>query len=271
MFLLKIKKSIFISLLIVSSIFLSSCELWKSRSLDLSKITTVIIDLDGTIADSFDTHIKYMNELSEEYGYEKITTYCDKRLSISEIVPKLNLRDDQIKEYFTKLKKKLNQDIQNIKVFNGITELLKSLSSRYKVGIITSNLKSNAEPVLKNNNIMQFISFLRSDDEVIGKGKVIRKFLDENNLSNNEVIYIGDEIRDVKKCKKIGIRIISSSWGFDSKQILEKENSGFVVDSPEELKELLLPKIDFAIDHQSSPRLHPTGDPSIQITKHQNA
>lgn len=56
------------------------------------------------------------------------------------------------------------------------------------------------------------------------------KFIDDNN-----VVYIGDETRDVEAAKKVGIEIISVCWGFNYKEILQTLNPNFIVESPEEI------------------------------------
>ena len=46
-----------------------------------------------------------------------------------------------------------------------------------------------------------------------------------------ETLYIGDEVRDIDACRKTGIRIISVTWGFNSKEALCRKNPDFLVDS----------------------------------------
>jgi phosphoglycolate phosphatase len=54
-------------------------------------------------------------------------------------------------------------------------------------------------------------------------------------MQKNDVVYIGDEYRDILACKKSKIKIISVTWGFDSRDLLVSGNPDFIVDSPVEL------------------------------------
>jgi phosphoglycolate phosphatase-like HAD superfamily hydrolase len=60
-----------------------------------------------------------------------------------------------------------------------------------------------------------------------------------NNLSSEEVIYVGDETRDIEASKKINIKVIAVSWGFNSGEVLAKHNPDFLIHKPSELIEVL--------------------------------
>ena len=62
----------------------------------------------------------------------------------------------------------------------------------------------------------------------------------EKGFSLSETLYIGDEVRDVKACQKIGLDIISVSWGLNNKEALYEAGSLAIVDSPSLLLETLL-------------------------------
>jgi phosphoglycolate phosphatase-like HAD superfamily hydrolase len=47
-------------------------------------------------------------------------------------------------------------------------------------------------------------------------------------------VYVGDEVRDIEAARKSGINCISVSWGFNTKELLQK-HSQTVVSSPTEL------------------------------------
>ena len=131
------------------------------------------------------------------------------------------------------------QQITQIKSFNGLPEVLHKLKSKgYLLGILTSNGKENVKLFIKNNNIDIF-TFIYSDTSIFGKDKVIRNFLKQNAITKEQVYYIGDEIRDIQACQKVGIKIIAVSWGLNSKEGLAKYHPDFLIDKPVELLKLL--------------------------------
>jgi phosphoglycolate phosphatase len=67
------------------------------------------------------------------------------------------------------------------------------------------------------------------------KHKTIKTFLQIHDVLPENAVYIGDESRDVVACKKAGVTVISVTWGWDSRDVLELVNPQNLIDSPEEL------------------------------------
>jgi phosphoglycolate phosphatase-like HAD superfamily hydrolase len=49
----------------------------------------------------------------------------------------------------------------------------------------------------------------------------------------------GDETKDIEAARKIGIKVISVSWGYNSSQALAAEHPDFLIYRPEELLQVL--------------------------------
>jgi len=197
-------------------------------------IKTIIFDFDGTLADSLKMGLKIVNELSEKYNYKKIKNYKKlKDKNAKYIITKvLGLSKVKLPFYVNDVKKRLNKQIKNVKIFKGIPSLMKKLSKNYTIGILSSNSKENVKFVLEKNKISYDFIMPTS---IFGKYKVIKKLIDKNKLNRSEVVYVGDEIRDIKACKRLGIKIISVSWGYNSKKALKKHKPDYLVDKPKEI------------------------------------
>ena len=63
--------------------------------------------------------------------------------------------------------------------------------------------------------------------------------LSKYELEPQDAIYIGDEVRDIKSAKKAGIPIAAVTFGFNSKEALEKESPDYLCDTPAELVKIL--------------------------------
>ena len=111
------------------------------------------------------------------------------------------------------------------------------------MGIVTSNGQKNVKVFVENNNLNIF-DYIFCDTSIFGKEKVLKKFLEQYSIAKENVMYIGDEIRDIQACQNVGIKIISVAWGFNSKEGLSKSNPDFLVNSSAELLELLKNKIN---------------------------
>jgi len=58
-------------------------------------------------------------------------------------------------------------------------------------------------------------------------------------LNPEEVIYVGDETRDIEASQKINIKVIVVSWGFNSRTVLAEHNPDFLIHQPQELIEVM--------------------------------
>ncbi len=58
-------------------------------------------------------------------------------------------------------------------------------------------------------------------------------------MNSEEVIYVGDETRDIEAAKKINSKVIAVSWGFNTKEALARHNPDFLIHQPSELLDVM--------------------------------
>jgi phosphoglycolate phosphatase len=58
-------------------------------------------------------------------------------------------------------------------------------------------------------------------------------------IDRNQMLYVGDELRDVQACKKIGVKIAAVTWGFDSAPLLAASKPDLLCHSPAAFADLL--------------------------------
>ena len=206
------------------------------------KISVIFFDFDGTIADTMKKAIEIYNQLAIKNNFNRVDKHNLQELRNNkplEILKKLGIPLRKLPFVANKIRKKIKSSLGEISTFNGITDVLAKLKQmHYKVGIISTNNIKNIELFLKHNSLNYF-DFIFSCKEMFGKHKMIQKAIKKYKLKKEEIIYIGDEIRDIDACKKIGIKIISVCWGYNDKDSLVKENSDLIVEHPVELLEYL--------------------------------
>lgn len=196
-------------------------------------IKYILFDFDGTIADtlpSVEIFIKQKN-ISP-----KITINDIRDLGIKGVIKRENIPVWKIPGFVKDYKKFMNKQIGlGLRTFKGMPLVLDKLHDDFRLGILTSNSKENVEAFLKNNNLREYFSFIYSDSSIFGKSIVLKRLLRELKLNRNEVIYIGDEDRDIIASKKTGIKNIAVTWGYNSEKRLKKVNPDFIVKSPREI------------------------------------
>jgi len=199
---------------------------------------TIIFDFDGTIADSFPFVFEIVKELAPKYGYEPLKVEeieLLRELSFQEIIKKYNIGPVKLVRMTLDAHAANARRMTETKLFSGMVETLKGLKHEgYQLAIMSSNSKKNILSFLSINKLDMFDN-VDTSISLFGKGKKLQRIIKKLGLKNSDVIYVGDEARDIDAAKEAGIRIISVDWGYNKPEIL-KENNDIVVSSPAELK-----------------------------------
>jgi phosphoglycolate phosphatase len=127
----------------------------------------------------------------------------------------------------------LSKHLDEIKPCPGIKELLSKLDC--PLAIVTSNSTENAERFLKANGITCF-SFVLGGVRMFGKKDKMKEAAKRVNA--DDVFCIGDEITDIEAAKSLGFKAVAVTWGFNSKELLEKAKPDYILEKPEELLKL---------------------------------
>ncbi|PIU36695.1 carotenoid oxygenase [Candidatus Roizmanbacteria bacterium CG_4_8_14_3_um_filter_34_9] len=212
-------------------------------------ISTIIFDFDGTIADTLPFSFKKFLEIAHLLKIDDLT---DKEI-IKEIRSKSyqELLKGSFKRAWLKIpfvinivksmQVELEKEMSNIKFFPGIKKILFDLKKNgYKLAIISSNRIENIDKFIKHNDLDIF-DFVHGKTDLFGKAGYLGKFLDDFDLDSSEVIYVGDEIRDVEACKKVGIKIIGVTWGLHTPEALQKAGVDYIVKKPSEVFKIITP------------------------------
>lgn len=205
-----------------------------------NKKEVILFDFDGTIANTLDIVSEIYNKLAPSYGFKVI----DKKemIHIRNLSPLQVLKDlreswlsfIKLPFFIRKIESELKKQMESVKFYPGIVELLNKLKNEnYKLGIISSDTKKNIGKFLQLNNL-DFFDFIYTGT-FWGKANLINKFLKDFDFKPIEVIYIGDEVRDIQAAKNSGIDIISVSWGFSSRKALIEHKPNFIANKPNEI------------------------------------
>jgi phosphoglycolate phosphatase len=203
----------------------------------------IIFDFDGTIADTFDTVVTIGNNLAIEYGYRKFE-FEDivkfRNFTSREVVQKSGVSLFHLPFLLKQVKKRLNTKIACLMPIAGMKEVLLELNRQgHKLGIITSNSPENVNLFLENNGLKSAFAFTISGTTLFGKHRIINSCLKQHHFDPAQVIYVGDETRDIEAARKSKIKSLSVSWGFNFREVLSKHKPDFLIDRPSQLLEAI--------------------------------
>lgn len=206
------------------------------------KVKTIIFDFDGTIADTFDKLFEILerNQIAwklPKYSREDMQAF--RNLRSQEGMKRLGIPLVRVPELVMKFRHELHKAIQDIETIDGIADLLQKLHQRqFNLGILTSNSKENVETYLRNHNI-ESINFVYTTANLWGKDKELLKVCKDLNINPKEILYVGDETRDIEGSKKAGVQVCAVTWGFQGEEILKSLEPDFIINKPAELLNIL--------------------------------
>ena len=199
----------------------------------------ILFDFDGTIADTYQAIASITNQLSTEFGYKALNQeelLLLKNLSSREIVKRSEISFFKLPFLLRRVRSELSKEIAELESIQGIDQVLLKLKNLgYILGIVTSNNQENVDTFLAKNQLAHLFDYVYSGTAVFGKHRVINQAIRQHGLDKTDVIYVGDETRDIRSARKSRIAVIAVSWGFNATKILSEHQPDYLVNHPSEL------------------------------------
>ncbi len=209
------------------------------------KYKYVFFDFDGTLADTEGVNFVIYQSLAEKYNLRNIT--IDelghiKKMSARELMAYVELKKRYLPFLLKRGKSLLKQDIKNVEPCKpDLINIIKQLKNMGIItAIITTNSRYNVQMFLNehNANIFDFIE----SSSMFGKETKMRKIIKKNKIRLEDVLYVGDEIRDIHAAKKTGIDIASVAWGYNTVESLKKNKPEYIIYEPFQLMDICKPQ-----------------------------
>ena len=103
--------------------------------------------------------------------------------------------------------------------------------------VLSSDLPDTFFPEMEDFGLKNIFNDLFIN--VYDKGEVIEELLLKNNFKPEETVLIGDTRHELEVAKKVGIKTIAVTWGFDSEEKLKSMNPDFLIHNIKELEDIL--------------------------------
>jgi phosphoglycolate phosphatase len=202
----------------------------------------LIFDFDGTIADTFDAGVMILNKLAVEFGFRPLHPKDLERvrdMRTRQLMKFLDIPTRKMSRIARRGSEELYACIHSIQPLPGMPEALRELQTLgFALGIITSNTEVNVQIFLRSHGLEVF-DFVRCSSKLLGKARMIRSVIRGQHVRAADILFVGDETRDIEAAKKAGIRIAAVTWGYNSRRSLEAMKPDFVFENPQELIALL--------------------------------
>ena len=217
----------------------------------MTKYTTLIFDLDGTLMNSLDDLFYATNYALNEHGMpictkEDVCQFLGNgvRKLIERAVPQDSTKQT-VDEVLTTFKEYYSAHCNDhTGPYSGICDLLTELSTaNYKMAIV-SNKPDRDVKKLNEEYFSKYISVALGENEAAGISKkpapdMVVEAMRLLQSEKQECVYVGDSDVDLATARNSGLRCISVAWGFRSVSFLKEHNAEFIVNEPAEIKKLV--------------------------------
>lgn len=208
-------------------------------------IKAIIFDYDGVIVNSLPIVYQAYCAISEKLNKIKFKSAQELGNFFNgdwkRTYKYLRIKEDEV-AIAEKIYKEINFKLKNqVKPIKGMEEIIRKLSDKFELAIVTSNYREIVEEKLKKYNLVDFFSTIIDCNDVKKmkpEPEPLLKALKKMGLKPSEAIYVGDMDGDIIMSKKAKVKIAAVTYGWHSREKLEKLNPEIVLCSPEELLKL---------------------------------
>lgn len=209
-----------------------------------------IFDLDGTLLDTLGDLHAAVNFSLRKFGFPE-RTVDEVRAFIGNGVVKLMERstpegiDNETQQKCLNVFRKyyLEHMSDTTAAFEGVTRLLKDLRSKgIKTAVVSNKLHKAVEELCESyfpGMIDKAVGVSVEEERKPSPINVIRT-MERFNFNPSDCIYIGDSEVDVQTAHNAGIKCIGVTWGFRTKDELQKSGCDFIADNPDEIRDIIL-------------------------------
>jgi phosphoglycolate phosphatase len=197
----------------------------------------VVFDFDGTLADSLAATVAVFNRLAGEMGFAPLTDPAAARhIATRQFLKRHGISFWRLPRVVRRFRALAAEGAGELKLFAGIPEALAALmSGGAKLGVLSSNAEGTIRTALRANGADGHFAFVVGYPRLFGKGKALKRIVRAERVERSDVLYVGDEVRDIEAAQRAGVKSAAVTWGFHAAELLRAANPDFVLDSPGEL------------------------------------
>lgn len=209
----------------------------------------VIFDWDGTVVDSVEHIADCLHHAATVTGYPELSRAEYRNiigLGIMEALRRLYPDADEID--VAAMRKAYSEHFfatgaSNQTIFPGMQPLIKDLGTAGRTcAVATGKTRHGLDHALNSSGLASFFRITRCADETRSKPDplMLVQILEHLQLEPEEAVMIGDTSYDLQMARNIGMPAIGVRWGVHPENVLSACQPLALVDSTDELRNILL-------------------------------
>ena len=215
----------------------------------MSKIKLVMLDFDGTIADSFASVIYCAEKMCVEAGYPFDKTIIEKHMgsTTEDCVALLTGSNDpelidRLTAVYGDIYEREGYDM--IQLFDGVLDTVKRLHDQgVKFAITSNNIVPVISYVVNRLGLMPYLDCIIGVD-CVAQGKpapdIAIEALRRTGVAADEALAVGDSYFDICMGRDAGCHTCGVTYGADTAETLTKYGAEWIINSFAELEKIVL-------------------------------
>ena len=153
-------------------------------------MSAIILDFDGTIADSFDFVVGLLADRAGKQ-LQPDDFPALRGMSMAAVGRQFGLSWYRLFNLFLVGRRRMADHIEKVKPFEGMPELIEKLHAEgHELFILTSNTVRSVHTFLHHYGLHKYFFEVYGNISLFGKAPALRRLLRENNLQPKDAIYI---------------------------------------------------------------------------------
>lgn len=215
--------------------------------MEFQSIKAVLFDLDGTLLDTIWDIAEAANQALRRYGlpecpverYRACVGHGIREL-FRQILPEGGETAEQALASYLSYYPEHCTDLTVF--FPGIEEMLRSIQGRYLLGVLSNKTEKTAKRIISHYFPADMFQLVWGNDghRPLKPDPAAGPLLcDALGVRPEEVLFFGDGDTDMEFASRAGFLPVACSWGYRSREELERAGARFIVDHAEQLADML--------------------------------
>ncbi len=197
----------------------------------------VVFDFDGTLADSLANSIAIFQRIGPELGLRPVVDLeAARSMPTRQFLRQIGVRFWQLPRVVRAFQAASAEHAAELRLHDGVAGMLRGLHGNgHRLGVLSSNCEDVIRTCLRANGVEELFAFVVGYPKLFGKAKALRRIVKAEKLAREDVLFVGDELRDVEAGHKAKVATVAVTWGFQTETLLQSGNATHLVRRPEEL------------------------------------
>ncbi|MFC0384009.1 HAD hydrolase-like protein [Muricoccus vinaceus] len=203
----------------------------------------VILDFDGTLADSAEWVLGALNDAARLYGFSRISAAEAAALRGHDnraVIRRLGVPVWKLPSIARHMRARMAEEAEAIQLFPGAEDMLRGLAGAgATLAIVSSNVEETVRRIL-GPDLAGLVACFECKASLFGKARRFRRVLRRTGIAAEAAIGLGDEARDIDAARAAGIDAAAVTWGYATAGLLASRQPGVMLHAMEDVLPALL-------------------------------